>query len=112
MRWITPSVRRGACLCHRREANRGSRRQRPARPPRDALMNKLVVATLAAAVSHTAGCVIETRSDGGHGSELASISARWSLRNMTDGATTACPRGFDTALLVSQPIDEFGVPLA
>jgi len=72
-------------------------------------MNKLVI--LAAAASLAEGCVIETHSDGAY-SELASISARWSLRNMTDGAVTACPSGFDTTLVVTQPVDDFGVPLA
>lgn len=75
-------------------------------------MNKLVVATLAAAASLAEGCVVETRFDDGYHDEVASISARWSLRNMIDGAVTACPSGFDTVMVVSQPIDDFGVPLA
>src|SRR5262249_31527414 len=43
--------------------------------------------------------------------DVASITARWSLRNMLDGATTACPTGFDTVDLVMQPIDANGDPV-
>ena len=72
-------------------------------------MNKLVLATMVTLVSQAAGCIIEDRG-GNHGGsvEVATISARWSLRNMVDGATTVCPDGFDTVRLIMQPIDANG----
>lgn len=79
-------------------------------------MTKLaLMAVTATLVSQTAACVIRTndRDHGGHGGPgpIASISARWSLRNMADGATTRCPAGFDTVELLSQPIDSNGDPV-
>jgi hypothetical protein len=77
-------------------------------------MNKLLLASVLIAVSQAAGCIIEASNDyddGGDVIEVASISARWSLRNMTDGATTACPTGFDTVQLIAQAIDENGDPV-
>jgi hypothetical protein len=73
-----------------------------------------VMATL---VSQSAACVIETRDHdhgggGGAGTDVAAISARWAFRNMADGATTACPAGFDTIELFTQPVDDRGAPLA
>jgi hypothetical protein len=75
-------------------------------------MNKLALATvLTTLVSQAAGCIIETAPrDDFDVIEVATISARWSLRNMVDGATTACPTGFDTVELVSQSIDTDGRP--
>lgn len=72
-------------------------------------MNKLALTTLIMILAgQAAGCVIHT-TDGGSGDvEVAAISARWSLRNMADGATTACPAGFDTAQLIAQPVDDAG----
>lgn len=73
-----------------------------------------VTATLA---SQTAACVIETH-DHGHGGgsggnvDVATISARWAFRNMSDGASTPCPAGFDTVELFTQPVDDRGTPLA
>lgn len=72
---------------------------------------KLLVALLCLP---TVACVIED--DGGPydppiGSEVATISAHWSLRNMADGATTACPAGFDTVRLLTMPVDAGGEPL-
>lgn len=82
-------------------------------------MNKLALVTLMAAtlVSQAAGCIIQPADrdyggGGGGGGEVATISARWSLRNMIDGATTACPAGFDTVELIAQPIDEYGYAVA
>jgi hypothetical protein len=70
---------------------------------------------MAALVSQAAACVIhvddrdrEHGGGGGGGSDLATISARWSLRNMVDGATTRCPVGFDTVELFAQPVDANG----
>jgi hypothetical protein len=60
-----------------------------------------------------AGCVIETHHDGGGGSvggDAATITARWSLRNALDGASTACPTGFDTVEVITQPVDNAGAP--
>lgn len=74
-------------------------------------MKKLALATMVTLVSQAAGCIIETdRRPGDHGGtvEVATISARWSLRNMVDGATTTCPDGFDTVRLIMQPIDGNG----
>lgn len=70
-------------------------------------MNKL--ATVMATLS-LAGCIIQTdrNHDGGGGVDVATISAHWSLRNMSDGSTTACPTGFDTVQLIMQPIDANG----
>lgn len=78
----------------------------------------LATATLMAA---QAACVIHT-DDRGHGGgggggggggsvEIATIDARWSLRNMVDGAVTRCPVGFDTVEVLAQAIDADGVPL-
>lgn len=73
-------------------------------------MNKLALATvMTTLVSQAAGCIIETTDRPYYDDpELAAISARWSLRNMVDGATTACPRGFDTVRLIVHPIDDRG----
>ena len=85
-------------------------------------MSKLAL-TIATAtlVSQAAACVIRTDDRGHHGggggggggtgTALASISARWALRNMADGATTRCPVGFDTVQLLTQPVDDHGAPL-
>jgi len=71
--------------------------------------NKLAAFLIAAACP---ACVIHTTGDdgGGGGGDSATIAARWSLRNMADGASTACPAGFDTAQLISQPVDANNVP--
>ena len=75
-------------------------------------MNKLALATMVTLVSQAAGCIIEDRRGPPGGNvEVATISARWSLRNMVDGATTACPGGFDTVRLIMQPIDANGDPV-
>jgi hypothetical protein len=81
-------------------------------PPKGTTMNKLAIATvLTLVVSQAAGCIIETVPDDDFDViEVATISARWSLRNMSDGATTACPTGFDTVELIAQSIDENGNP--
>lgn len=86
-------------------------------------MNKLTLLTvMTAMVSQAAGCIIHTtdRDPGGGGGsggsgggvDVATISARWSLRNMIDGATTACPAGFDTVQLIALPIDDNGNAVA
>lgn len=80
-------------------------------------MTKLACAIAMAVLgSQTAACVIHTddhghSGGGGGGTALASISARWSLRNMVDGAFTRCPTGFDTVELLAMPVDADGVPL-
>jgi hypothetical protein len=75
-------------------------------------MKKLALATMVTLVSQAAGCIIEADRRGPGGSfEPATISARWSLRNMVDGATTACPSGFDTVRLIMQPINANGDPV-
>jgi hypothetical protein len=83
-------------------------------------MNKLALATLMTTlISQAAGCIIQDDRNagggggggsggGGGGVDVAAISARWSMRNMVDGATTACPAGFDTVQLIAQPIDDNG----
>lgn len=81
-------------------------------------MTNLGITTLIAAlVSQTAACVIT--SDGGYGDggdgggvDIATISAHWSLRNLANGATTACPVGFDTVELFALPIDANGNAVA
>ena len=76
-------------------------------------MKTLALATMVTLVSQAAGCIIEDRRGGDHGGtiEVATISARWSLRNMLDGATTTSPDGFDTVRLFMQPIDANGDPV-
>jgi hypothetical protein len=72
-------------------------------------MNKLALATVMTLVSQAAGCIIQNSDPGGGvGVDTATISARWSLRNMSDGATTPCPSGFDTVQLFAQAIDKSG----
>lgn len=79
-------------------------------------MNTLAIGALVAvAASQAAGCIIHTtgRDDGGGGGggggvEVATITATWSMRNMLDGATTACPAGYDTVELVALPVDDRG----
>lgn len=77
-------------------------------------MRKLALVLALAAASQAAGCVIEVndrdRGDDGSGGAVASISARWSLRNMLDGAVTGCPRGFDTVQVFAQSVDGSGAP--
>lgn len=70
------------------------------------LAQTILLATLA---SQAAACVIHT-DDRDPGAALATISARWSLRNMADGAVTRCPVGFDTVELIAQPVDAAGDP--
>jgi hypothetical protein len=75
-------------------------------------MNKLALATVVTLASQAAGCIIDDRRrDPGGSFEVATISARWALRNRADGATTACPSGFDTVRLIMQPIDASGDPV-
>jgi hypothetical protein len=80
-------------------------------------MDKLALMTVMATLStQAAGCVVHTgdrdHGDGGHGADVATIAARWSLRNMSNGATTACPAGFGTVQLIAQAIDGNGDPVA
>jgi hypothetical protein len=83
-------------------------------------MNKLtLVPVMMALASQAAGCIVDHTRDGGgsgdpggSGGDVAAISARWSLRNMLDGATTACPVGFDTVQLIALPIDVNGDAVA
>ena len=65
-----------------------------------------------AIIAALAGCVIETTDRADQGGDAATISARWSLRNMTDGAVTLCPPGIDTVQLFAQAIDDQGTPVA
>jgi hypothetical protein len=81
---------------------------------REEPMNKLALATVVTLASQAAGCIIQSdrhHGDGGPGVEVATISAHWSLRNMLDGAATACPAGFDTVRLFMLPIDANGDPV-
>ncbi len=58
------------------------------------------LATLIAVAPQAAGCIIDTTGDdSGGGGNTATISARWALRNMSNGTSTPCPSGFDTAQL-------------
>jgi hypothetical protein len=60
-----------------------------------------------------AGCVEgKTNHLAGTVDDPVSISARWKLVNFRDGATTPCPPGFDTAVLVAQAVDDTGAPTA
>lgn len=62
-------------------------------------MKKLVLGSLIAVVAaNAAGCVASN-------SDVATITANWSLVNKATGAATTCPPGFATAALYSQPID-------
>lgn len=79
-------------------------------------MTRLALAFMTATLlSQTAACVIETHGHdhggGGGSADVATISARWSLRNMADGQATPCPAGFDTVELFTQPVDDSGAPL-
>jgi hypothetical protein len=86
-------------------------------------MNKLALATvMTTLISQAAGCIIQDDRNlgggiddggfgsggGGQGGEVATISARWSLHNMIDGAATACPAGFDTVQVIALPVDDNG----
>lgn len=62
----------------------------------------------AALASPLAACVIHVDD---RDTEIATIAARWSLRDMADGATTRCPSGFDTVQLFALPIDDQGTAL-
>jgi len=71
--------------------------------------NHLAIRTVIALLVPSAACVVETHRDrGGGGDSGATISARWSLRNMADGATTACPVGFDTVQMIAHAVDASG----
>ena len=75
-------------------------------------MNKLALATVMTLISQAAGCIVQSdRNFDGGSVEVATISARWSFRNMLDGATTRCPTGFDTVQLNVQSIDANGDPI-
>jgi hypothetical protein len=78
-------------------------------------MNKRAWIVMWVVAVQAAGCVIETThrdgggvNDDGGGSDVATVSARWSLRNALDGSTTRCPSGFDTVELIALPIDDAG----
>jgi hypothetical protein len=80
-------------------------------------MNKLLLTIVITALAALAqGCVIHTTDRDGQGGgddgsgpvDVASISARWSFRNMADGASTLCPAGFDTVELFALPVDDLG----
>lgn len=63
----------------------------------------------AALASQIAACVVHVEDR--DTTEAATIAARWSLRNMADGAATRCPAGFDTVQLFVLPIDEQGAAI-
>jgi len=70
------------------------------------------VSTVLASQVLASSCVIEVSSLESDGTgEVAAISARWSLRNMIDGAVTDCPAGFDTVEVITQAIDGSGAPV-
>ena len=73
------------------------------------MTNLALITATAAFAAQAAACVVHTH-DRDRGRDLATISARWSLRNMIDGATTRCPAGFDTVELFAQPVDDSGDP--
>src|SRR4029078_4796893 len=80
-------------------------------PSSEESMNKLALATVVTLASQAAGCIVQSdHHGGGPGVEGATISARWSLRNMVDGAPPKCPAGFDTVRLFMLPIDANGDP--
>jgi hypothetical protein len=68
-------------------------------------MKKLVFgALIAAVVSQAAGCIISSDDT----SNDAFINVNWSLKSVATGTTQACPAGFDTTALYSQPVDANG----
>ena len=74
------------------------------------LARKIGIGMLAA---QAGGCVIHTTDRDGSGvvgDDVATISTRWTLRNMADGAATPCPAGFDTVELIARPVDDTGAP--
>lgn len=68
-------------------------------------MKKLVFgALIALVVSQAAGCIISSDDT----SNDAFINVNWSLKSVASGATQACPAGYDTTALYSQPVDAAG----
>lgn len=50
----------------------------------------------------SAACLTEGAPVGGH------ITASWTIKNLATNTTAACPTGYDTAALYSQPVDAAG----
>lgn len=79
-------------------------------------MNKLALASVMTAMMIQAtGCIIETRDDDDFPPdppiEVATISSSWALRNMSDGASTQCPSGFESVQMFMQAVDPDGTPV-
>ncbi len=64
---------------------------------------------LAALVSQSAGCIIE--SDDPYDYEDATITAEWSFKNLETATITGCPAGYDTVRLISQPLNSRTEPV-
>ncbi|MDB4960600.1 MAG: hypothetical protein JWP01_599 [Myxococcales bacterium] len=65
-------------------------------------MKKLVLGSLIAVISQTAGCVV---------TEDAVITANWSLKQEATGQIIPCPPGTTTAAVYSQPVDSSNRPV-
>ena len=72
-------------------------------------MKKLVLGSLIAVGATQVGCTTSTSSD------VAHITASWAFEDLATHTMTACPTGFDTAIIVSQELDAnlnfVGVPI-
>ena len=70
-------------------------------------MKNLVIGSVAvAALSQAAGCVFVTDS-----SNDALLTAHWELENFVGSTLTTCPVGFNTATVISQPVDNQNNPI-
>src|SRR5262245_22453758 len=70
-------------------------------------MKNLVIGSLvAAALSQAAGCIFVTDSNND-----ALLSTSWEIRNFVGNQSTACPVGFNTAAVISQPVDSLNRPI-
>ena len=69
-------------------------------------MSKLALVSLFASLA--TGCVIEDNgyNDPGPDYQDATISGAWSFHNIATKTDTACPTGFNTVRMISQPVDD------
>lgn len=68
-------------------------------------MNRLPLGALAAlAATQIAGCIITSDNT----DDEARITVNWELRNVGSNVLQACPSGYDTVALYSQPVDANG----
>jgi hypothetical protein len=70
-------------------------------------MKNLVIGSVAvAALSQAAGCIFVTDSNND-----ALLTAHWELENFVGSTITTCPVGFNTATIISQPVDNQNNPI-